>query len=199
MTAGETDSPLSLGTWVALMGTDLSEAACQALQPVRVEDGKLTLLSGMVNKQIAAGTRIGVCLREGRIVLSEVPEGPEVQETGWWDDGKHLEIELPEAVRAVLPEGEQVPCLLVERGNDLELMPVRVEEHAPDVLGPRIIDEVREADEGQPPGIVRHSARQRHEAPLRRGRRSPRRGDRGNKVDIFAATLDDTTLFRPKK
>ena len=150
------DSPLTVGTWAALMGRDLPEAKCQVLQPVRVEGGRLTLFSGMANKRIAAGTRIGVCLRDGHIVLVEVPEGPEVQEAGWWDDGKHLEVELPEAVRAVLPEGEQIPCLLVERGNDLELMLVRVEEHEPDVLGPRIIDEVREADEGRPPGIVRH-------------------------------------------
>jgi len=156
MMTERTNEPLSLETWADLMGRDLPEAECQVLQPVRIEGGKLKLFSGMVNRRIAAGTKIGGCLRENRLVVSEAADGPEVQEAGWWDDGKSLEIELPEAVRAALPEGEQVACLLVERGNDLELRPVRVEEHEPDVLGPRIIDEVREADEGRPPEIVRH-------------------------------------------
>ena len=148
--------PLSLEHWADLMGKDLPEAGWQVLQPVRVEGGKAKLFSGMVNTRLEPGTKIGFCLREGRVVLAGTADGPELGKAGWWDDGNQLELELPADVCAELPEGQQVACVLVQRGDELELRPVHVEEHESDVLGPRIIDELREADEGEPPAIVRH-------------------------------------------
>ena len=156
MKSEETVNPLSLGHWADLMGRDLPEAQCQILQPVRIEGGKAKLFAGMVNAGLEPGTKVGFCLREGRVVLAEAADGVELEKTGWWDDGKQLELELTEDVRAALPAGETVAGLLVQHGDELELMPVRVQEHEPDILGPRIIDEVRAADEEGPPVVVRH-------------------------------------------
>jgi len=152
-------SPLTQEHWHSLMGQDLAEADWQVLQPVRVEDGSIRLFSGLVNTRIPAGQQVGVSLRDGRIFVSALASGPEVEETGWWDDGKELKVELPQDVREALPGAEPVLCALVERGDELELMAVLVEEHEPDVLGPRIIDEVGGADDEAPPRITRHVVR----------------------------------------
>ena len=145
--------------WLDLMGRDLPEAGCQVLQPVRVEGRKLKLFSGMVNTCLAAGAKVGIELRHGLLVLTESAHGPELPEAAWWDDGNQLELELPETLRARLPDDDPVPCLLVQRQDQLELRPVRVQEHAADLLGPRIVDELEPAANGGPATAVRHVVR----------------------------------------
>ena len=79
---------LSLQRWVEMAGRDLPEAECQALQPVRVENGKLKLFSGMLGLHFPEGTRIGARLDGGRILLVADEDGPELGKAGgWWDEG----------------------------------------------------------------------------------------------------------------
>ena len=150
---------LSLQHWAGLMGRDLPEAERQALQPVRVEDGRLKLFSGMLNLHFSEGTRIGARLSEGRILLAAAEDGPELGKAGWWDDGTCVDLQLPEEARDALPGGEPVLCLLVKSSTQLELMPIRIEEHDPDILGPRIIDEFVREEDGQYGSAIRHVVR----------------------------------------
>ena len=150
---------LSRDRWLKLMGRDLPEAETCVLQPVRVVGRRLELFSGMVNTSLPEGAKVAVVLREGRLVLEESADGPEVQKTGWWDDGKRLELELSAEARAALPVGASVACLLVQRDGALELMPVQVAEHEADLLGPRIVDEFKEPGEGAVASVVRHVVR----------------------------------------
>ena len=155
----EHDGALSQERWLSLMGRDLPEADIRALQPVQVEGRELKLFSGMVNTCLPEGAKVAVVLREGRLVLEGAADGPEVQKTGWWDDGKHLEVELSPEARAALPAGGSAACLLVQRDGALELMPVQVEEHEADLLGPRIIDEFRAPAGPETASVVRHVVR----------------------------------------
>jgi len=150
---------LSLEHWVNLMGRDLPMTHDEILQPVRVENGKLELFAGMVNTRFAAGTTIGVALCDGHITVVEDPGGSRVPATGWWDDGTCIDLELPVDVQNALPGNGRQLCLLVRHNGSLELMPVRIEEHDPDVLGPRIIDELARGHESQAAGVVRHVVR----------------------------------------
>ena len=53
----------------------------------------------------------------------------------------------------------QLFAMLVEEGESALLLPIRIEEHPPDVLGPRMIDEVRGPDGTGTGAIVRHLVR----------------------------------------
>ena len=136
--------------WVSLMGAELPQAEATACQPVRVEEGSAKLFAGALNGPIAPGTKVGFQRRGDRIAVAETPDGVELPKAGWWDEGTCIDLPLPEDCRSLLPDGKPVPCLLVQRAGAVELMPLRVQEHAPDVLGPRLIDEVADG------AVIRH-------------------------------------------
>jgi hypothetical protein len=80
-----------------------------------------------------------------------------VEEAPFWDEWKLIELELSEAIRSMLPQEEPLLGMIVGGEDRLELMPIRVQEHAPDILGPRIIDELRHSPDATRPGaLVRH-------------------------------------------
>ena len=144
----------SLDLWSQLMGRDLPKSDRQAIQPVMVEDGKATLSADTLKSCFSPGAKVGFRLGGGHIALEETPDGVLVE-----DEGRH-ELELSAATRDVLPNEEPLFAMVVGQDKRLELMPIRVEEHRPDVLGPRMIDEVREApDRARPPTLVRHLVR----------------------------------------
>jgi len=154
--AEKLDEALSPQHWLTLMGKDLPEADSEILQPTRVENGKVKIFSGMVNTHFVEGTRIGAVLRDGHVELAEDPKGSPVSATGWWDDFTCIDLELPPNVRDALPDDDVMLCLLVKRNEGLQLMPIQVEEHGPDILGPRVIDEFVQGASGQAAGVTRH-------------------------------------------
>lgn len=149
------ESCYSLRLWDQLMGRELPRSESQPLQPVMIENGKLKLFAGALNSRFSPGTKIGIQLRGDHIALEEVSDGNPLQEASFWNEGRVAEFKLPEAIREMLPEEDPVFAILLDNGERLELLPVRVREHDPDVLGPRIIDEIEESTGGTR-AIVRH-------------------------------------------
>ena len=141
---------LSMEFWLPLMAGDLPEADTQACQPVRVEGGTAKLFAGALNGPLKPSSTVGLVRQGDRILVTEAEGGVELPEAGWWDDGKTIEIEMPSDAQSLLPDTDPALGLLMKVGEELELLPIRVEEHAPDMLGPRLIDEVREGE------VVRH-------------------------------------------
>jgi hypothetical protein len=152
------ESCYSLRFWDQLMGRDPPKSESQPLQPVMIENGKLKLFAGALNSRFSPGAKVGIQLNGNHIVFQEVSYGNPLQEASFWNEGRVAEFKLPEAIREVLPEEEPVFAILLDTGERLELLPVRVQEHDPDVLGPRIIDEIQES-EGGTSAIVRHIIR----------------------------------------
>ena len=130
----------STSFWLPLMAGDLEEARAPACQPVRVADGKAKLFAGALNGPFEPGAIVGFERRGSRILVAETPHGVELPEAGWWDEGKHIDLALPDDARSLLPDGEPVLGLLMKVDDTVQLMPIRVEEHPTDVLGPRILD-----------------------------------------------------------
>ena len=136
---------LSASFWLPLMAGDLPEAKATALQPVRIEDGKAKLFASALNGPFQAGATLALERQGNRIVVAESDSGVELPEAKWWDDGTKVELPVP---------GDIPPfCLLVKTADAVELLPIRVAEHPADVLGPRIIDELRDSE------VIRHAVK----------------------------------------
>ena len=148
MATGKADC-LSLEFWTQFMGRDLPNAGCQPLQPVMIEEGQVKLDADTLKAHFAPGTKVGLGLHEGRVALQEAPDGIAVE-----DEGQQT-FELSPAVLAVLSCESQAFAMLVEEDERVQFLPISVEEHPPDVLGPRMIDEVRT----DAAAIVRHLVR----------------------------------------
>ncbi|MFC1718383.1 hypothetical protein ACFL6S_32305, partial [Candidatus Poribacteria bacterium] len=115
-------------------------------------DGKLKVNSGTLGNRFAEGAKVGFVASGGRVVLAEDDSGVKL------NDQRQYEFELPEAVWAALPKDGPVSGMIMDTEDHLELLHVRVQEHNPDVLGPRIIDEIQESP-GAARTIVRHIAK----------------------------------------
>ena len=148
MATGKADC-LSLEFWSKLMGRDLPNADRQPLQPVMIEAGKLKLDADTLKTRFTPGTKVEFGLHDGRVALEETSDGIAVEEEGQQVFG------LSQDILEALPRESQAFAMLVEEDERVQLLPIRVEEHPPDVLGPRMIDEVR-TDDG---AIVRHLVR----------------------------------------
>jgi len=148
------DEPIdlySLQFWNQFMGHNLPQAESQPLQPVIIEGGKLKIRSDTLRDRFSPGAKIGFQLHENHILLEELSDGITIEK-----DGTH-ELELPEAIQNILPKEEQLFGMITNYNGHLEFMPICVQEHEPDVLGPRIIDELQKpTDETQTYTIVRH-------------------------------------------
>jgi len=147
----------SVEFWNQLMGSDLPGSKSQPLQPVVMRNGKLRLFAGALSFRFSPGTKIGLRLRGNHIAFEEVDDGKPLQKASFWDEDEFVELELPEAIQDILPQRESLFGIAVDVNGHLELLPIRVQEHDPDILGPRIIDEIRDPSDGkQPATIVRH-------------------------------------------
>jgi hypothetical protein len=148
---GPGDDPLSVEFWAALMGCDLEGAPAGPLQPVRIRDGKITVHGGHVRWRFEPGTRVGPVAEGGRIAFAPTEGGVEVED----DWGKPYTFDLAEDALALLPDGGKPAAMVVGRGKQMELVALRIEEHEPDPLGPRLVDEMR-TSEGRAHLLVRH-------------------------------------------
>jgi hypothetical protein len=112
----------------------------------------------VVGRRFPAGTTVGFRLRGQHVVLEQAPEGEVTRQATFWDDrDPPLELRLSHEVLQALGVRDSWFGMLFDTGERLELLPIRVEEHGPDVLGPRLIDELEvPKNEGCPTTIVRH-------------------------------------------
>jgi len=147
--------------WLPLMGRDLAKAQRQPVHPVMIKDGKAGLFSHGVMGRLPVGTKIGLRMHGSRLLVVETGGGTPVQEPRFWDGRDPiLELDLPEGAATALGIEDPFLGTLFDGEDGLEILPIRVEEHGPDVLGPRVIDELRTPlDEAQPAEIVRHVVR----------------------------------------
>jgi hypothetical protein len=119
-----------------------------------VEDGRFLCPGGHVRYRFEPGSRVAFRREGNRVVLADCDDGIVVE--GDW--GAMYEFRLPADARRLLPGGDPLRCMLVGDDDRMELLPIRVEEHPADVLGPRVIDEVRRG-RGNAPELVRHLVR----------------------------------------
>ena len=140
-------NPLATELWRGLMGKALPREDAQPLQPVVIKGGKVAV---QIHSAWPAGTAIGFQLRGDRIELDEVPGGVPIPKGGL------TVITLPDDVRAALPDKERLFGMIMGGEDGRHLIPIRVEEHEADLLGPRVIDELQPPSRGQPAAIVRH-------------------------------------------
>lgn len=129
--------------WLDLMGRELPGLDMQPVHPVVVEGGTVQLDGGFVKHHFGEGAAVGLRAEDRQVVIAVDPGGARAERGPYG-------VPLSDEVRALLPAGDSVPGMVVKRGERLTIVPISVEEHGPDVLGPRIIDEVRDGS------IVRH-------------------------------------------
>ena len=131
---------LSLAYWNDLMGKDLPWPIWQPVQPVMVEDGEVQLgnLAETFQRNFSDGDTIGFRRVEHRVRLLKVEDGITIDSS----DHSLKQFPLPPDALAILPQESSFRAMLVGSGGDVGLMPMRVEEHSADILGPRVIDEV---------------------------------------------------------
>jgi len=147
----------SLEFWAPLMGRELPQAKQQPRQPVLIENGKFKLSDWAPNACFEEGVEVGFVRRGNRVLLAEVPGGHPVRREHVHEEDHGVEYSLPDDARELLGDVEPIRAMLLHWGDELELASIRVEEHGPDVLGPRIIDEVQASpDASAPPAVVRH-------------------------------------------
>ena len=154
----DTSSVYGLQRWLPLMGRDLAKARSQPVHPVRIKDRRAGLFSYGVAEKFPVGTKIGLRIRDSRLFVEEADDGSPVHKPRFWDDRDPLlELDMPQAVTGLM--GGADPCfgMLFDGEDGLEILPIRVEEHGADVLGPRVIDELRRpSDATRSAMIVRH-------------------------------------------
>jgi hypothetical protein len=138
------------------MGRELRRAKAQPLQPALAKDGEVKLYAGAISHRFRDGAPLGVVRRCGRAVIVRVDGGVPVKRTAWQDDGATVVLPLPTDVRSLWPDEDPVDLLVVDTGEDTELVRLKIREHGPEVLGPRIIDEFIPASADAPASVVRH-------------------------------------------
>jgi hypothetical protein len=150
------ETGLTLVHWMTLMGRDLPKSDLQALQPVMIEDRRITIGASHVRYRFGPGSRVALCTEGNRVVLCGQQDGTEVEDR-WHGE---YEFALPPEAVAALPTGDAIRGMVVGTDEELEVMTIRVEEHPADVLGPRVVDEPPGADDPEcPPALARHLVR----------------------------------------
>ena len=149
---------MSTEFWLKCMGKSLPRAVAQPVQPMRVIEGTGSLHPHVVHGKLPKGAEVGLRLDGRRIVLEATADsGSSVPTARFYDDrDESLVLSVPDDVRQRLPVNEPCWTMLVSTENRLELMPIRVEEHQADTLGPRSFDEVCFSEERNTPEVVRH-------------------------------------------
>lgn len=143
--------PIDTKRWARLMGRDLGLSKLQPLQPVRIrKDGTLKITRRSLQAlEISSGDRLRVQLRDARCLLTKARRGGVRAGEG--------RLPVPHRVCCALfvdgVEGGRrpMPAVLVGGDGEARIVPIHVQEHAPDLLGPRFVDEFR----GD--GVVRHA------------------------------------------
>jgi hypothetical protein len=132
-------------SWAVLMGRDMERADLQPLQSVQLYGDRAIKLSNQTLKALGFSKqdRLRVKVKNGRCLLCKATSrGSALQ-------GGRVRVSA-RAAEAMSRNGGT--CVIVgSREGQAEIMPVRVEEHGPDVLGPRFVDELSAQ------GVLRHA------------------------------------------
>lgn len=150
--------PLSPESWLSCMGKDLPRAPVQPAQPMRVIEGQGQPHPHVVHGKFPEGSRIALKLCGGRILLvTATQSGADVPGARFHDDrDDRVVLDFPPDMRKLLPPRDPCWTMLVSGEEGMEVIPIRVEEHDADLLGPRIFDELIPSDGARPAQIVRH-------------------------------------------
>ena len=129
------------------MGRDAPMSDCQPIQPVKVSrNGVVKIAPGSLGDLgFAKGDRLCLAVRGGRCVVEKAGRGGAVRQAG-----KPVRLPASEQVAAAMHPPGAAGAVLVGGDGQARVLPVRVVEHAPDVLGPRLLDELRDGE------IARH-------------------------------------------
>ena len=144
----------SLSFWLPRMGLDLERAASQPEHPVIFRNSKVKVNRRFLRNQLGEGARPGIQVTDGRLVI--VDAGEEGGDLLAGEEEGFVDLGLTAGQRELLPPGEELFGMVVRRSDFLELRPMRVEEHPADLLGPRILDELRSGGDGEAAPLVRH-------------------------------------------
>jgi len=133
-------SVVDMKCWSNLMGLDLGKSDLQPLQTVRIKKGAFKISVRTRDALgFSVGDRMGVELMKGQCLLRKQVEGGVA-----FEPGKPVTMSVSgEIVRTISPP-DAASDLLISGRDDARILPVKVQEHAPDLLGPRFIDELRE-------------------------------------------------------
>lgn len=145
---------LSPEYWRRCMGRDLPRAAHEPLQPVFFRGRAVKVGREHVRYRFEESSRPAVRVVDGCFLIVDSDDGGAAPLGKGW--GGTVTFELPDNARALLPEGDAVPGMLVNRDGVMELRPIRIVEHAPDILRPRLFDELVPASGGQAASLTRH-------------------------------------------
>ena len=128
--------------WARLMGRDLERTNLQPLQPVRFNRNRTFEMSGQTLDSLgfSKSERLRVQLQNGQCLLWKQAQGGIALEKGKLTVSERM-------VNAFSSTG----AILIGREGEGRILPVTVQEHPPDVLGPRFIDQLDENC------IVRHA------------------------------------------
>lgn len=126
---------MDMNSWAQLMGHDLEQAVLQPLQPVRLgRDCTIRLHNPALR---ALGFSGEDCLlaemRDGVCALCRATSGGHALEKG--------KLPVSQAVAKALSPPDASGAVLVGRKGEAAIVPLYIQEHAPDVLGPRFVDE----------------------------------------------------------
>lgn len=129
-------------SWAEVMGCDLERADRQPLQTVQVNrNGKIELTKPTLRALgLTEGDRVRIRPRDGWCLLERSDRGGSPVTKG--------RLPVSEPAAGIIAGAATI---LVGGGGEARLLPVKVQEHPADVLGPRFIDELRDNC------IVRHA------------------------------------------
>ena len=127
-------------SWSYLMGRDLRRSESQPLQPVRINRNgciEITVRS-LRSLGFAAGDHVQVQLWKGRCVLRKHTQGGVP-----FRAGRPVKLPVSAEIAGALSPPGAVTAVLIGQEEEAKILPVMVQEYAPDPLGPRFIDELR--------------------------------------------------------
>jgi len=134
--------------WSRLMGRDLEKSDLQPLQPAPINRNGVIEISVKTKDALgfSVGDRVGMKIQDGLCMLRADTQGGIA-----FKPGKPVKLPVSEEIAKALSSSGTAGSILIGGKEKAVILPVIVQEHPPDVLGPRFIDELREDC------IVRHA------------------------------------------
>jgi hypothetical protein len=136
-------SILDAGYWASIMGRELVKSSLQPLQPARMSRNNTIQIMCLTELGFSSADRFAVEVQDSRCTLRRVEHGGFPIKKG--------KLAVSEEVKAILSQPDADGAILVGRQGEAAILPVFLQEHPPDPLGPRFIDELL------PNCIVRHA------------------------------------------
>ena len=127
--------------WSCMMGKDLERSDLQPLQPVGITRKGALKVSVQTRDALgfSVGDRVEIVLQKGHCVLRK-----QEQRGVAFKPGRPLSLTLSEEVAEKLCPPGAAGAVIVDEKGEARIFPLRLQEHPPDPLGPRFVDELRE-------------------------------------------------------